>query len=114
MGITPDFIIKVKDKLLDEIDGPMLQHGIKELNNKKIVIPSRTEWKPDPNRLEIRFELFKRGSHKQGAIPGSGRDVFSSTEIPCRVSCPVALEALRTNPSCRASNFTRKPLKPLA
>ena len=60
MGITPDYLIKVKDKLLDEFDGPMLQHGIKELNNKKIVLPTKAEWKPDTNRLEMRYELFKK------------------------------------------------------
>ena len=60
MGLTPDYIIKVTDKLLEEIDGPMLQHGIKELNNKKIVVPSRAEWRPDPSRLEIRYDLFKQ------------------------------------------------------
>ncbi|MCX6290801.1 MAG: HNH endonuclease [Bacteroidetes bacterium] len=58
MGVTPDFIIKVKEDLLYEIDGPMLQHGIKELNNNKIILPSKNEWKPDKSRLELRYQAF--------------------------------------------------------
>jgi putative restriction endonuclease len=59
MGVSPDYIIKVNNRLLEEIDGPMLQHGIKELNNRKLLVPSKKDWQPDPDRLMIRYKEFK-------------------------------------------------------
>ena len=35
IGITPDYDIKVRTDVLEEIDGPMLKHGIQELNNQQ-------------------------------------------------------------------------------
>ncbi|MBK7970295.1 MAG: HNH endonuclease [Bacteroidetes bacterium] len=41
MGISPDYKIHVKLDLLEEIDGPMLQHGIKELHQAPIQLPKK-------------------------------------------------------------------------
>lgn len=60
MGVTPDYQIKVAHKLLDEIDGPMLQHGIKELHNTPLWVPERRNLRPDKARLEIRYEEFRK------------------------------------------------------
>jgi putative restriction endonuclease len=60
MGITPDYLIKVNEKVLDEKDGPMLQHGIKELNDTKMIIPTRIEWRPNRDNLSKRFEEFNK------------------------------------------------------
>ena len=33
LGVTPDYIIQVRSDILEEEDGPVLQHGLKGLNN---------------------------------------------------------------------------------
>ncbi len=60
IGITPDYIIKVRNDILFETDGPMLKHGLQDLDNTMIVLPSRRLNWPDPERLEIRYDQFLR------------------------------------------------------
>jgi putative restriction endonuclease len=60
IGITPDYDIKVRTDILEEIDGPMLKHGIQEMNNHQIILPSRRKDYPDKERLEWRYERFRR------------------------------------------------------
>ncbi len=62
IGINPDYTIKIRQDLLDEIDGPMLKYGIQALNNAKLILPTnRINW-PDKERLEIRFSNFLKVS----------------------------------------------------
>jgi putative restriction endonuclease len=58
IGISPDYKIRVRFDLLEEIDGPMLKHGIQLLNNKDIILPSLKKNYPDRGRLEIRYLKF--------------------------------------------------------
>lgn len=59
IGVTPDFKIEVREDILYERDGPMLKHGIQELQNQRIILPhSRNLW-PDKDRLDIRYHKFK-------------------------------------------------------
>lgn len=58
LGIRPDFRVEVKLKLLDEVDGPMLQHGIKAMHGTQIVLPKAKADRPDQGMLEWRFERF--------------------------------------------------------
>lgn len=60
VGITPDYIIEVNQEVLKETDGPMLKHGIQELNNQRIILPKDENSWPDRNRLSIKYENFKR------------------------------------------------------
>ena len=62
MGVTPDYQIKVAEKILNESDGPMLKHGIKELHNSNLLLPTKKNFHPDKNRLEIRYNEFKKAS----------------------------------------------------
>ena len=62
IGITPDYIIEVRKDILEEFDGPMLQHGLKELNKNKIFVPSKRLEKPNPDYLDIRYQRFKNAS----------------------------------------------------
>jgi len=55
IGINPDYKIKVRLDLLEEIDGPMLKFGIQSLNNGDLILPSSKKNYPDRERLEIRF-----------------------------------------------------------
>ncbi len=62
IGIQPDLTIKVRSDLLLEKDGPMLLHGIQELNDQKIHIPKHKPSRPDEKRLERRFNEFLNAS----------------------------------------------------
>ncbi len=62
IGIDPNYDINVNKKLLDEIDGPMLQHGFKDFHHKKIFLPTEDVLKPNKAFLEKRFEEFKSAS----------------------------------------------------
>jgi putative restriction endonuclease len=62
IGITPDCIVEVREDILKEFDGPMLQHGLKELNGNKIFVPSKEIEKPNPDFLDIRYQRFKNAS----------------------------------------------------
>src|SRR5207245_625588 len=39
MGITPLYTIEIREDILAEKDGPMLRHGLQELNNHKLTLP---------------------------------------------------------------------------
>ena len=59
IGIDPDYRIHISERLLELHDGPILELGIKEMNGKLIKTPRDAAKKPDRERLERRFELFK-------------------------------------------------------
>ncbi len=61
LGITPDCIVKIRTDILDEIDGPMLQHGLQEMHDSKLYLPRRFEDRPDPEALAHRYESFLSG-----------------------------------------------------
>src|SRR5262249_10191915 len=53
LGVRPDLVVEVRDDVLEETDGPMLQHGIKECHEKKLlVLPALRELRPRPEFLE--------------------------------------------------------------
>ena len=58
VGVRPDGIIEVRRDILDERDGPMLLHGLKRLHETKLHAPRKTENRPDPAFLEIRYRRF--------------------------------------------------------
>lgn len=58
LGIDPDGIIHIRADLLAESDGPMLQHGLKDMHRGKISRPSRTADYPDQAALAKRFTQF--------------------------------------------------------
>ena len=60
LGISPDYIIKMRKDILDEKDGPMLQYGLKEIHAKKIILPSSNNLWPNPDYLDRRYQKFKR------------------------------------------------------
>lgn len=57
-GIRPDYSIEVRRDILEERDGPMLKHGLQEINDLRIHVPRKKQYKPDPARLERRYEEF--------------------------------------------------------
>lgn len=62
IGIRPDSVIEVNHRLLDEVDGPMLKHGIQEMHKATLVLPERRQDRPDPERLAVRFDAFEAAS----------------------------------------------------
>ena len=62
IGVTPDYIIKVRNDILQEIDGPMLKHGIQELHNNNLYLPSKKNSQPDKGYLEERYDKFNRAA----------------------------------------------------
>lgn len=60
LGVTPDYIIQVREDILEEEDGPVLQHGLKGLHKSKLILPSsRNNW-PSRESLEWRYSRFTR------------------------------------------------------
>jgi putative restriction endonuclease len=59
MGIDPDGVVHIAQRLLNEIDGPMLQSGLQGFHGTPILQPRRNEDRPDPERLEVRFAQFE-------------------------------------------------------
>jgi len=60
LGISPDYRVHISRRVLKEHDGPMLKHGLQELDGSPIVLPSRANDRPDRDRLAHRFESWKR------------------------------------------------------
>ena len=52
------FYMGLFKKTDEEKDGPMLEHGIKEMDKEKLWVPAAPGEKPDPARLELRFLEF--------------------------------------------------------
>ena len=62
LGIRPDLIIEVSGEVLLERDGPMLRHGLQEVNGTSSTVPRRDEWRPGAENLEERYEEFRKAS----------------------------------------------------
>jgi putative restriction endonuclease len=57
VGVSPDLEVRVARRLLDEIDGPMLD-VLKGFDGSTIEIPRRREWQPSRSALTLRYERF--------------------------------------------------------
>jgi len=49
----------VQTKVLAEIDGPMSRHGPQEMQGVTLVLPGARASRPDPLRIEERYEQFR-------------------------------------------------------
>jgi putative restriction endonuclease len=58
IGITPDYIVEIRKDILEESDGPMLQHGLKELHKGTIILPRDKQSWPDREGLDQRYQQF--------------------------------------------------------
>jgi putative restriction endonuclease len=58
LGIDPRGVVHIAGRLLREIDGPMLRSGLQGFHGERIAQPHRPQDRPDPARLEQRFERF--------------------------------------------------------
>jgi putative restriction endonuclease len=58
LGITSEYQVRINQNLLEEIDGPMLRHGLQDMHGKAILIPRRIQDRPSRGALQARFEEF--------------------------------------------------------
>jgi putative restriction endonuclease len=57
VGVAPDYRVHVAPRLLEDEDGPMLEL-LKTFHEQTIELPAKRAWRPDPDRLALRFERF--------------------------------------------------------
>jgi putative restriction endonuclease len=62
LGIDPDGRVHVADRLLELHDGPLLEQGLKAMAGRVIRPPRDARNQPDRDRLEARYELFRRAA----------------------------------------------------
>jgi putative restriction endonuclease len=62
LGIRPDHVIELREDILEEIDGPMLEHGLQRFQHQPIVLPAAAGDRPRSDLLEIRYEAFRQAS----------------------------------------------------
>ena len=57
VGVSPDLMVRLSPRLLDDQDGPMLD-VLKGFEGMTIEVPRRPEWRPNPIALASRFDRF--------------------------------------------------------
>ena len=62
MGIDPKGVVHIESRLLKEVDGPMLREGLQGFHGATIFVPRSANDRPDPARLERRFQRFEAAS----------------------------------------------------
>jgi len=63
VGIRPDHVIEIRLDVLNEIDGPMLRHGLQDLHGRPfLVVPRAERDRPSRAFLAERFQLFQAAS----------------------------------------------------
>ena len=60
IGVNPDgYRIAVREDVLREVDGPMLRHGIQEMEGRKLWVPRSAAKKPDLEALAVQWQRFR-------------------------------------------------------
>ncbi len=62
VGVRPDFVIEVRRDVLDEQDGPTLQHALQGVHGSELLLPQRRSARPRADLLEERYERFRKAS----------------------------------------------------
>ncbi|HQO67030.1 MAG TPA: HNH endonuclease signature motif containing protein, partial [Spirochaetales bacterium] len=58
LGIDADYSVHIREEILLERDGPMLKHGIQELDGSTLIVPRHADERPDRDRLAERYSRF--------------------------------------------------------
>jgi putative restriction endonuclease len=62
LGVRPDLVVQIRADLLEEIDGPMLRHGLVERHGQSLMsVPRIKSERPDPDLLELTYQRFLAG-----------------------------------------------------
>jgi putative restriction endonuclease len=59
-AVRPDYCVEVRQDIMEERDGPMLRHGLQEINGTQIELPTRVRDRPDRGRLQLRYDAFRQ------------------------------------------------------
>lgn len=60
LGIRPDRVVQIRRDLLDEIDGPMLKHGLQGCHGQPLrIVPRSRSERPDEDLLASAYERFQ-------------------------------------------------------
>ena len=62
MGIDPEGVVHIASRVLREVDGPMLREGLQGFHGSGIFVPRSPGDRPEPARLERRFQRFEAAS----------------------------------------------------
>jgi putative restriction endonuclease len=68
LGIDPDCQIHIAESLMEMHDGSMLE-GIKALHGRSLRVPQNDKFRPDRDRLALRFEGFNRSRDQLASSP---------------------------------------------
>ena len=58
LGISPNYRVEIDADLLNEIDGPMLRHGLQDMDGMELVLPRRKADYPSRDALAKRYIEF--------------------------------------------------------
>lgn len=58
LGVRPDLVIEVRNDVRTDSDGSMLLHGLQEMGGVRLSVPHARRARPDPSRLELRYQEF--------------------------------------------------------
>jgi putative restriction endonuclease len=58
LGVSPDYVVHINERLLADRDGPMLQFGLQAMDGKALELPNRRDDRPDRDHLAERFARF--------------------------------------------------------
>jgi putative restriction endonuclease len=60
LGVRPDLTVAIRADVLEEVDGPMLTHGLQDFHNRRLLhTPKRTRDLPGTEFLERRWAEFE-------------------------------------------------------
>jgi putative restriction endonuclease len=59
--VRPDYVVEVRVDVLEEVDGPMLKHGLQGFHGLPLLVPSKAAQQPDRRFLEERYAIFRAG-----------------------------------------------------
>lgn len=59
LGVRPDYVVEIREDVLEEVDGPMLKHGLQAMHKTKLWVPHSAQLRPDQKALEYRYEKFR-------------------------------------------------------
>ena len=60
LGISPDYLIEIRQDILEEADGPLLKHGLQGFQHRHILLPASPRLRPDRDLLSLRYEQFRK------------------------------------------------------
>lgn len=59
LTVTPDYVIQIREDILEEEDGPVLLHALQGLNQSRILLPHNQEEWPSREALDWRYAKFQ-------------------------------------------------------